>query len=73
MKVSVTRKNIKFLPDSSRVVARYFNSGNQRTKELVGRILVMGNQEVTHTLEQINRGFARRHRSISAIFYKHYN
>ena len=72
MKVSVTRKNIKFLPDSSRVVARYFNSGNQRTKELVGRILVMGNQEVTHTLEQINRGFARRHRSISAIFYKHY-
>jgi predicted GH43/DUF377 family glycosyl hydrolase len=72
MKVAVTRKSLKFLPDSSRVVARYFNSGEQRTKELVGRILMMNNQEVTHTLEQINRGFARRHRNISSIFYKHF-
>lgn len=72
MKVSVTRKNLKFLPDSSRVVARYFNSGDERTRELVGRILMMSNQQVTHTLEQINRGFARRHRNISAVFYKHF-
>jgi predicted GH43/DUF377 family glycosyl hydrolase len=72
MKVSVIRKNVKFMPDSSRVVARYFNSGNLRTKELVGRILTMNNQDVAHTLEQINRGFAKRHRNISAIFYKHY-
>jgi predicted GH43/DUF377 family glycosyl hydrolase len=72
MKVAVTRKSLKFLPDSSRVVARYFNSGEQRTKELVGRILMMNNQEVTHTLEQINRGFARRHRNISAIFYSNF-
>jgi predicted GH43/DUF377 family glycosyl hydrolase len=68
MKVSVTRKNVKFMPDSSRVVARYFNSGEQRTKELVGRIMIMSNQSVSHTLEQINRGFARRHRNISNIF-----
>lgn len=72
MKVSVTRKNVKFLPDSSRVVARYFNSGDPRTKELVGRILAMSHLDVTHTLEQINRGFARRHRNISSIFLKHY-
>lgn len=72
MKVSVTRKNVKFLPDSSRVVARYFNSGDPRTKELIGRILTMSHLDVTHTLEQINRGFARRHRNISSIFLKHY-
>lgn len=72
MKVSVTRKNVKFLPDSSRVVARYFNSGDPRTKELIGRILGMSHLDVTHTLEQINRGFARRHRNISSIFLKHY-
>lgn len=72
MKVSVTRKNVKFMPDSSRVVARYFNSGDSRTKELVGRILVMSNHDVVLTLEQINRGFARRHRNISLIFLKHY-
>lgn len=73
MKVSVTRKNIKFLPDSSRVVARYFNSGDQRTKELVNRILAMSNFDACHILEQVNREFARRHRNISSIFYKHYN
>jgi predicted GH43/DUF377 family glycosyl hydrolase len=72
MEVSVIRKNVKFMPDSSRVVARYFNSGDQRTKELVGRILAMSNLEVVHAMEQINRGFARRHRNISGIFYKHY-
>lgn len=72
MEVSVIRKNVKFMPDSSRVVARYFNSGDQRTKELVGRILVMSNLDVAHTMEQINRGFAKRHRNISAIFNKHY-
>jgi predicted GH43/DUF377 family glycosyl hydrolase len=73
MKVSVTRKNIKFLPDSSRVVARYFMSGELRTKELIGRILLMSDQHVNLTLEQINREFARRHRNISYIFHKHYD
>lgn len=72
MKVSVVRKNIKFLPDSSRVVARYFMNGETRTQELIGRILLMSNVEVNTTLEQINREFARRHRNISALFHKHY-
>ena len=73
MKVSVIRKNIKFLPDSSRVVARYFMNGEERTKELIGRILMMSNLEVNNALEQINREFARRHRNISTLFYKHYD
>jgi len=72
MKVSITRKNMKFVPDSSRVVARYYNSGELRTKELVGRILMMSNQQVVLTLEQINREFARRHRNISTVFCKHF-
>jgi predicted GH43/DUF377 family glycosyl hydrolase len=72
MKVSVIRKNIRFLPDSSRIVARYFMNGEERTKELIARVLVMSHRDVTHTLEQINREFARRHRNISSMFYKHY-
>lgn len=71
MKVSVIRKNIKFLPDSSRVVARYFMSGEARTKELIGRIMVMSDQQVKDTLEQVFREFARRHRNISSLFYRH--
>jgi predicted GH43/DUF377 family glycosyl hydrolase len=71
MKVAVTRMNVKFLPDSSRVVARYFMSGEGRTQELIGRILMMSDQDVNHTLEQIFREFARRHRNISSLFYRH--
>lgn len=73
MRVSVVRKDIKFLPDSSRVVARYFMNGEERTKELIKRIFLMSNQEVNATLESINREFARRHRNISTLFYKHYD
>ncbi|HSD08828.1 glycoside hydrolase family 130 protein [Flavobacterium sp.] len=72
MKVSVTRKSVKFMPDSSRVVARYFVNGEERAKELIGRILAMSNVEVYNTLEQINREFARRHRNLSALFHRHY-
>ena len=72
MKVSVIRKNVMFMPDSSRVVARFFRSGDQQTQELVGRIMTMDEQQVNHTLEQIFQGFARRHPNISAIFFKHF-
>jgi hypothetical protein len=32
MRVPVIRKNVKFTPDSSRIVARYFMNGDQRTQ-----------------------------------------
>ncbi len=72
MTVPVIRKNVMFKPDSSRVIARFFMNGDQRIQELVGHIMTMDEQQVNHTLEQIFRGFARRHRNISAIFLKHF-
>ena len=72
MHVPVTRKNTKFLPDSSRVLARFFNNGEERTKNLVQRVLSLDedtlNQELQHTL----REFAGRHRNISKIYKDHY-
>lgn len=71
MRVSVIRKNIKFTPDSRRVVARYFMNGNERTKQMVIRIMLLDEKQVLQTLEQTLREFARRHRNISAVFFKH--
>jgi predicted GH43/DUF377 family glycosyl hydrolase len=71
MRVPVTRKNVVFTPDSSRVVARYFMNGDQRTQEMVSRIMTLDELQVTHTLEQTLREFARRHRNISRTFFKH--
>ncbi len=71
MRVSVTRKNIRFTPDSSRVVARYFMNGDQRTQKMVSRIMALDGKQVMHALEHTLREFASRHRNISRVFLKH--
>ena len=71
MRVSVIRKNIKFTPDSSRVVARYFMNGDQRTRAMVNRIMALDEKQISLALEHTLREFASRHRNISKIFLKH--
>lgn len=71
MRVPVIRKNIIFAPDSSRIVARYFVNGDQRTQKIVSHIMVLDEKQVKDTLEHTLREFARRHRNISRIFFKH--
>src|ERR1041385_4868516 len=71
MRVSVTRKNVKFTPDSSRVVARYFMNGDQRTQKMISRIMAMDENQVILSLEHTLREFASRHRNVSKIFLRH--
>lgn len=71
MRVPIIRKNIKFTPDSKRVVARYFMNGEERTQQMVTRIMLLDEKQVLQTLEQTLREFARRHRNISSVFFKH--
>ncbi|WP_028375419.1 glycoside hydrolase family 130 protein [Leeuwenhoekiella sp. MAR_2009_132] len=73
MRVSVERKRINFMPDSSRVVARFFMNGELRTQNLITRILKMSDDQVQQALEQVLREFATRHRNISQLFFKHCN
>jgi predicted GH43/DUF377 family glycosyl hydrolase len=71
MRVSVVRKNLKFTPDSSRVVARYFMNGEARTQKMVARIMTLDENQVSINLEHTLREFAGRHRNISRVFSKH--
>ncbi|HMG92051.1 MAG TPA: glycoside hydrolase family 130 protein [Chryseolinea sp.] len=71
MRVAVVRKNVKFVPDSSRVVARYFMNGESRTQKMVSRIMTLDESEVSLNLEHTLREFAGRHRNISRVFSKH--
>lgn len=70
--VSVQRKNLSFLPDSSRVVARFFNNGEERTCNLIRRLMSLDDEAVTRELGHILREFVGRHRNISQIFLRHY-
>jgi predicted GH43/DUF377 family glycosyl hydrolase len=73
MQVTVTRKDSKFLPDPSRVIARFFNISNERSKYVISNVLAMSESEVYTTLSQVLRGYSRRHRNISMIFETHFN
>ncbi len=72
MRVPVIRKNVNFIPDSSRVVARFFNNGEERTYNLVKRLMTLDTAAVTRELDHTLREFVGRHRNISQIFLRHY-
>ena len=71
MRVPVTRKNITFLPDSKRVITRYFMNGDHRTQTMIHHIMKLDEKQVRNTLENTLREFARRHRNISTTFLSH--
>jgi len=73
MQVTVTRKDTKFSPDPSRVITRFFNISNERSKYVISNVLAMSESEVYTTLNKVLRGYSRRHRNISLIFEMHFN
>ena len=72
MRVPVTRKKINFLPDSSRVVARYFMNGDEATKDMLNLVFALTEGEVRIALDQTLREFAYRHRNITKLYNKHF-
>src|SRR5665647_3103567 len=73
MQVTVTRKDSKFLPDPSRVIARFHYTSDERSKNIILNVLAMPDSEVNIALSQVLRGYSRRHRNISLIFKTSFN
>src|SRR6266478_5366938 len=73
MPVNVIRKNVIFQPDSSRVIARFLYNDDERSAELIEKILSMPERLQRETLIQILRDYSKRHRSISRVFEKNFN
>jgi len=73
MQVAVTRKDVKFNPDPSRVIARFHYTNNERSVKIIRKVLTMTEDEVNIALSQVLRGYSKRHRNISKIFEKHFN
>src|SRR5664280_1265602 len=72
MQVSVTRKGTRFSPDPSRVIARFCNFSNERSKNIILSVLAMSDSEVFNALNQVLRRYSRRHRNISKLFETHF-
>jgi predicted GH43/DUF377 family glycosyl hydrolase len=73
MNVTINRKDIKFLPDATRVMARFLYINDERAVSTIRYVLNMTKNEVSITLSQVLRDYSLRHRNISKIFEKHYN
>ncbi len=73
MQVTVNRKDIKFLPDASRVIARFLYTGDERALNTIRSVLGMSGNSASQALSPVLRDYSMRHRNISKIFEKHFN
>jgi len=73
MQVTVNRKNVKFYPDPSRVIARFLFTGDTRAINTIRFVLEMSESDALFALKQTLRDFSMRHRNISKIFEKHFD
>ncbi len=72
MQVAVTRKKFTFSPDPSRIIARFLYVNDERSADIIRKVLAMPEKEVNIAMSQLLRGYSRRHRNISKIFEKHF-
>ncbi|MGD9931918.1 MAG: glycoside hydrolase family 130 protein [Mangrovibacterium sp.] len=73
MQVAVTRKAIKFRPDTSRVIARFLYTGEERALNTIRSVLEMSKNEASVAISPVLRDYSLRHRNISKIFEKHFS
>ncbi len=73
MQVAVNRKNIKFIPDATRVIARFLYLDDERTKSTIQAVLNMPENETSVALSHVLRDYSLRHRNISKVFARHFD
>lgn len=72
MQIPIIRKSLKITPDSGRVLARFFNNGEQRTVQLVERVINMDKLMMERELENTFHKFSSRHRNVPKILMHHF-
>lgn len=73
MQTAVDRKNIRFLPDSSRVIARFLYTTDERAIGIIQSVVGLTENEAHLSLSQVLRDYSLRHRNVTAIFERHFN
>jgi predicted GH43/DUF377 family glycosyl hydrolase len=74
LSIQVKRKDIKFYPNSKRIIARYFSpGGDERAEGIITKLLSLSDEDTRVTLNRILTGYSKRHRNITRVFMKHYS
>jgi len=72
MKTAINRINLRLNPDYKKVIPRFFNTGDERSSQLIRKIISMPASEVSNTLESVLAEFSTRYKDIHSIFLKHF-
>ena len=72
MTLTVNRTGIRLSPDISRVIPRFFNTGETRSLALIAKVVAIPEEEASQLLLRIKEEFCARYRDIDAIFNKHF-
>jgi predicted GH43/DUF377 family glycosyl hydrolase len=73
MQLAINRKDIRFRPDATRVIARFLYIDEERSLNIIRSVLNMSENETSFALSQVLRDYSVRHRNISKIFERHFN
>jgi predicted GH43/DUF377 family glycosyl hydrolase len=71
MRLTIERKPEKVLPDTRRVIARYFFNGEERAVELIKKVLKLDSTEVFGLVSPLLQDFSKRHRNITRKLFRH--
>jgi predicted GH43/DUF377 family glycosyl hydrolase len=67
MRLFIERESEKVYPDMKRVIARYFFYGEERARQVIGRVMALSEQEVFGTISPILQEYSKRHRNITRV------
>ncbi|RZJ27924.1 MAG: glycosidase, partial [Flavobacterium sp.] len=71
MRLSIERKPVKVVPDSKRVIARFFFNGEERAVELIKKVMSLSKEEVFALISPLLQDFSKRHRNITKKLHRH--
>src|SRR5690606_34580263 len=73
MAITLSRKEIYFRPYLDRVLARRFDLGEERSINIIKRVLTLSDAQQIDVLNQILRNYAKRHRSMISILERNFS
>lgn len=73
MSLTVYRTNIRVNPDYKKVIARFLNTGDARSLQIIRKVLQLKQQEAEALLSDILIDFDSRYKDTRSIFLKHFN
>jgi predicted GH43/DUF377 family glycosyl hydrolase len=73
MKLHVNRIQVRLDPDFKKVIPRFFNTGEERSKRLLETISQMPEEQAANVLKQVLSDFRSRYKNIHEVFEKHFD